>query len=199
MARDWDELCKAEAVPELHGADVSPSFAGLCTAQQTARTLTARLHQDSCMPVACLPLACFGQPTSHHPALAAKPPAPLSQFCHKPNHSPGQVKHTKDADSDSGSAEAVGKGAEGVVGAGHPERTPAPLREFRKSRVSWVGLGCNQLVGRVGAAGGCSHCTVMNTVTSGRNRLCADTLWLTRSLPPTTPADLWRADQELQL
>ena len=52
-------------------------------------------------------------------------------------------KSAKDTDSDSGSANAPGTtDAEGVVGAGHPERTPAPLRDLRKSRVSWLGLGC---------------------------------------------------------
>ena len=61
----------------------------------------------------------------------------------------------KDTDSDSGSANAPGTtDAEGVMGAGHPERTPAPLRDLRKSRVSWLGLDCNQLVARAGAADG---------------------------------------------
>ena len=99
---------------------------------------------ERCMRVARSPLACFALPSSYHPALPANPPAPPKPASFKPNHSPGQVKHAKDADSDNGSADAAVKGADGVVGAGHPERTPAPLRDLRKSRVSWLGLGCNQ-------------------------------------------------------
>jgi hypothetical protein len=49
-------------------------------------------------------------------------------------------KGMKDSDSDSGSANAPGTtpepSAEGVVGAGHPERTPAALRDLRKSKVN---------------------------------------------------------------
>ncbi|KAI7842860.1 hypothetical protein COHA_003478 [Chlorella ohadii] len=74
VTRDWDELCKAEVIPELRGANTDAG------------------------------------------------------------------KSVKDTDSDSGSANAPGttptaNDAEGVVGAGHPERTPAPLRDLRKSRI----------------------------------------------------------------
>ncbi|PRW33685.1 2,3-bisphosphoglycerate-independent phosphoglycerate mutase isoform B [Chlorella sorokiniana] len=73
VTRDWDELCKAEVIPELRGA-----------ATETGKGM-------------------------------------------------------KDSDSDSGSANAPGTtpepSAEGVVGAGHPERTPAALRDLRKSKI----------------------------------------------------------------
>ena len=163
VARDWDELCKAEVIPELHGAATDVSCCTLCVIGNilcsggdvpAGRNVVIRSgsyalpgllsHWPACA-VACVvaTASCCSSPprlpcrparpppTLSAPADTTLPPAPAPPCFH------GQAKQIKDGDSDNGSAgKDAAVGAEGVVGAGHPERTPAPLRDLRKSRVS---------------------------------------------------------------
>ncbi len=110
----------------------------------------------------------------------------------------------KDTDSDSGSANAPGttpsaNEGEGVVGAGHPERTPAPLRDLRKSRVSATGWLVTMCQGwEVAQGAGC--CSVSHHTRRGSAvARMTPAPYLANCLRSVSHADLRRPDQELQL